>query len=157
MAIKTKQVANRRQVQFQTYQDVLEDVRGMAAGKYRTLGNWSFGEICEHLAKTMDMSIDGSNAKFPWVLRMIGPYFKRRFITRPMPAGFNIPQSAAAALVPDRSETAAGVAKLETAIGRMNQIAKREPHAMFGPMTRDEWDQLHMRHCELHLSFVVPE
>ena len=26
----------------------------------------------------------------------------------------------------------------------------------FGKMASEEWMNLHMRHCELHLSFVVP-
>jgi hypothetical protein len=153
MAVKTARVAGRRRLHFETYQDVLDDVRALAAGPTRQLGNWSLGEICHHLAKTMDMSIDGSKAQFPWILRTIGPLFKKRFISRPMPAGYTVPKGSG--LMPEADAT--GVAALERAVARIEQTHQRSPHALFGPMTREEWDQLHMRHCELHLSFIVPE
>ena len=155
MAVKTTQVAGRRQLHFETYQEILQDVRKLGAGPSRQLGNWSLGEICQHLAKTMDMSIDGSQAKFPWIMRKIGPLLKKRFLSRPMPAGYTVPKGAG--LLPDAGETAAGLAALEKAVARINQTGHRSPHVLFGKMTREEWDQLHMRHSELHLSFIVPE
>jgi hypothetical protein len=155
MTVKTKQVAGRRKLHFDSYQEVLDDVHQLAAGQCRHLGNWSLGEICQHLAKTMDMSIDGSDAQFPWLLRKIGPFLMKRFIARPMPAGFTIPKGAQ--VVPDSDETAAGVAALEKAVVRLHGTEQRKPHPLFGAMTPQQWDQMQMRHCELHLSFVVPE
>jgi len=29
------------------------------------------------------------------------------------------------------------------------------PNVIFGPLTHDEWIQLHLRHAELHLSFFA--
>jgi hypothetical protein len=31
------------------------------------------------------------------------------------------------------------------------------PHALFGPLTHDEWIAQHLRHAELHLSFLRTE
>jgi hypothetical protein len=47
--------------------------------------------------------------------------------------------------------------ELRAAIDRLNREPKRAPSPVFGKMTREEWDQLHLRHAELHLSFFVPE
>jgi hypothetical protein len=30
------------------------------------------------------------------------------------------------------------------------------PNPVFGAMTPEDWKRLHLRHAELHLSFVVP-
>jgi hypothetical protein len=29
-------------------------------------------------------------------------------------------------------------------------------NVVLGPLTNAEWEQLHLRHAELHMSFVVP-
>ena len=50
-----------------------------------------------------------------------------------------------------------GLDQLRTQIERLNREAKRAPSPVFGKMTREEWDQLHLRHAEMHLSFYVPE
>jgi hypothetical protein len=155
MTVATKKVAGRRTLHFNSHQEVLDDARRLASGPHRQLGNWSLGQVCDHLAKTIDMSLDGSQARFPWLLRMIGPYLVNRFITRPMSAGFTAPPSAG--ITPDEQETQAGLAALELAVARLDQTNQRKPHGLFGPMTREQWDQLHMRHGELHLSFIVPE
>jgi hypothetical protein len=39
----------------------------------------------------------------------------------------------------------------------MKREAHREPHGFFGKLTHQQWDQLHMRHAELHLSFLVTD
>jgi hypothetical protein len=31
---------------------------------------------------------------------------------------------------------------------------RRKPSPLFGELTIDEWNQLHCRHAELHLSFI---
>jgi hypothetical protein len=46
---------------------------------------------------------------------------------------------------------------IRAAIGRMKTESTRFPSPFLGELTRDQWDQLHCRHCELHLSFLIPE
>ncbi len=155
MAVKTRQVSGRRTLDFHSYDEMLADVRMLAATPHRQLGNWSLGEVCQHLAKTIDGSLDGSQARAPWMLRMVGPFIKKRFLSRPMSPGFTAPP--AFGLLPDPTADADGVAALEKAVERFRQTGERHPHLIFGAMTREEWDQLHMRHSAMHLSFLVPE
>lgn len=155
MAVNTKQVAGRRELHFDSYDQILGDVHRLAARPYRQLGNWSLGDICQHLAKSIDMAIDGSNAQFPWLLRKIAPLLKNRFISRPIPAGYTIPPDSG--VEPDPEQTAAGVATLEKSVQRIRELDHRQPHPLFGSLTREQWDQFQFRHCELHLSFLVPE
>ena len=57
MAVDTAKVVARRELHFQSIQDILDDVEAVqAAPQIETLGNWSAGQIFKHLANTIDMS-----------------------------------------------------------------------------------------------------
>ncbi len=156
MSVKTAKVTGRRPLHFDNYDQILDDVRRLAGVPCRQLGNWSLGQVCEHLANTMDMSLDGVQGTFPWYLRMVGPLVKTRIITRPMSPGFKVPKTVFG-LLPVGQDAAGGVAGMERAVARLRQTNERAPHPLFGKMTCDEWDQLHMRHSEMHLSFIVAD
>ncbi|HTM53211.1 MAG TPA: DUF1569 domain-containing protein [Pirellulales bacterium] len=156
MAVDTKRVTGRRQLKFSCYDDILKDVHNLACRPSRQLGNWSLGEICEHLSRAMNMAIDGSSIKAPWYIRVAAPLIKRRFLSRPMNPGFQLPRSAVQ-LMPNCKETQQGIAALERAIERLKTEKERKPHFVFGHFTREEWDQLQLRHSEMHLGFIVPE
>ena len=156
MDVDTKRVAGRRQIRFSNYQEILDEVRDLAGRPTKQLGNWSLGAVCDHLASAMNMAVDGSSIRVSWTIRVVGPWIKNRMLTRPMSPGFRLPRNAAL-LFPATTDTAAGVAALERAIERLQNSEVRRNHFVFGPMTREEWDQLHFRHCEMHLGFIVPE
>jgi hypothetical protein len=156
MAVQTKKVAGRRQLNFTCYQDILDDVHTLAARPTRALGNWSLGKICRHLAIAMDMAIDGSDFKPNVFIRAAARLLKKRYLTRPLSPGVRLPKKAAF-LIPSEADTAEGIAELERAIDRLARISDRKPHPFFGPLTRDEWDQITFRHSAMHLGFIVPE
>ena len=155
--VDTKQAVARREPHFSSYQDLLDDVRHLAATPTRQLGNWSLDQICEHLSKAVSYAIDGAPFKSPWYLRLVGPLVKKRFLTRPMKPGFKLPPSAAVYL-PGNPASSAGIIALEQAIARYQRTTTPlHPHAIFGRMTREEFDLLNFRHAEMHLSFIVPQ
>jgi hypothetical protein len=82
--------------------------------------------------------------------------FKRRFLTKPMAPGWQLKNESAAALVPPLIDWDAALAHFRRAIARRKAEEKCAPNAVLGPLTREEWTQLHCRHAELHLSFLVP-
>jgi hypothetical protein len=49
-----------------------------------------------------------------------------------------------------------GITNLRRAIGRLKSEPERDWEQCFHAFTREEWDQFHIRHAELHLSFIVP-
>jgi hypothetical protein len=158
-AIDTAKVTDRRQLHFARLEDILADVECLAqARELRTLGNWSAGQIFKHLATVMTKSIDGFDRRMPWPVRFVfGLFLKRKFITQPMKAGFQLPAKAALELIPTSvTSKEEGLQCIRQAIHRLQTEAHRVPSPFLGPMTRDEWDQLHCRHSELHLSFLVP-
>ncbi|MBC7817627.1 MAG: DUF1569 domain-containing protein, partial [Planctomycetaceae bacterium] len=126
-------------------------------GNHHTVGKWSFGQNCQHLAKAMNASIDGFGVQAPWWVRwLIAPVVKNSFLTKPMKAGFKLPKQCAS-LLPDDSVTAdEGLRQLKVAVERLAHETPTAPHPAFGKMASEEIMQLHLRHCELHMSFIVP-
>src|SRR5262249_2934121 len=139
MAVDTKRVKGRRTVRYSSYEELLDDVRALATSPTRQLGNWSLGQICEHLSLAMASAIDGPSFQPSWLVRRIGPFFKKRVLTRGMPPGFRLPKNATR-LIPTNNDASAGMCAMEKQIARLQQIAERKPHAVFGALSREEWD-----------------
>jgi hypothetical protein len=146
----------RRTVRYATFSDVVQDAEHLL-GNHHTVGHWSFGQICQHLARTMNATIDGFGFMAPWWARqLIAPFVKNSFLIKPMKPGFNLPK-AGAALLPDDSITAEeGLRQLKAAIQRLAHETPSAPHPFFGKLASEEIVQLQLRHCELHMSFIVP-
>jgi hypothetical protein len=157
-AIDTGKVTGRRTLHFNSLEDISADVERLAASpKIKTLGNWSTGRTFEHLARNFNKSIDGFENPLPAPLRFVfRVLMKKRFLTQPMSAGFKLPAKALAELVPDETSDETGLRDIRQAIKRLQTESKRSSFPVLGPLTVDEWTQLHCRHAELHLSFLVP-
>jgi hypothetical protein len=155
--VNTAKVAGRRLLKFDTLDDILADVERLAQDKVRAIGNWSPGQNLTHLAIIMNGCMGGIPYKAPFYLRAVAWFLKNNFVKNPMPAGFDLPKAAAALLVPGETSWEDGVQTIRVAIARMKTEPQRHPHPVLGALTRAQWDQLHCRHCELHLSFLIPE
>ena len=151
--LNTKRVEGRRAVRYQSLDELLADSERLAQCQVRTLGNWSQGQIYEHLARGLDVSIDGTKplpAPLRLVLRML---FKKKFLQSAVPAGFKAPSE----FNPDPISAADGLASLRRAVARQREVTERAPHPGFGNITREEWDLFHLRHAEMHMSFILEE
>lgn len=155
MLVNTGKVSGRRELAYESLDDVLMDAERLVANSQtRMLGNWSLGQMLAHLAASMDMSIDGSDHRPPWFVRLLGPFIRRR-VLRKMSAGFQLPKPVADKIIPSRPVTPEeGMHLLREAIKRFRSDTSRKPHAAFGKLTGAEWHQLHLRHAELHMSFA---
>ncbi len=146
----------RRTVHYATLSEVVQDAEHLI-GNHHTVGKWSFGQICQHLAKSMNASIDGFGFQAPWFIRwLIAPMLKNSFLIKPMKPGFKLPKKATA-LLPDDSVTAEeGLRQLKAGVERLAHETPTASHPAFGKMASEEVMQLHLRHSELHMSFIVP-
>ena len=157
MSINTKRVAGRRELWFDSFDEVLSDAERCVTQGYRPLGNWSTGQILSHLSRTIVGSVDGFGFRSPWFIRWFAPLLKQRFLKQRMPAGFKLPRAAAAELVPtDETAAAAGLELLGSAIAHVQSTSQRAPSPIFGPMSAAESDRLQFNHAAMHLSFLVP-
>ena len=106
----------------------------------------------------MNKCVDGFESRPPFFVRwIVRAFFRGRFLTKPMSAGFKLPKAAAAELIPQPPVTFGdGVTSIREAIDRLKSTPTRVASPLLGPMNIDEWTQLHCRHAELHFSFLLP-
>jgi len=146
---------SRRNLSFPTLNDVMPDVDGLLQG-HETVGNWTLGQICNHLANTVQLSVEGIPFRFPWIMRTtVAPMVKERmFRTGKMREGVYLPAKALPKPgLDDRAEAETLRAALNYYAGVTEPLAD---HPLFGRLTRDEWNRFHCIHCAHHLSFVLP-
>ncbi len=147
----------RRTVVYQTLEEFLEDVRRLVSADVVTVGNWSFAQILEHLARAIDASIDGFSFRSNWLVRtLVAPLLKNRLLTRPMKPGFTLPKRASHYLPQPDIDLGNAVSHLETAAQRLETTQPTAAHPFLGRLSDREWLALHLRHAEMHMSFVVP-
>lgn len=146
----------RRTLRFEALPDVVKEARALLAGGYLRAGTWNLGQVSTHLATVITMSLDG----FPWYLWWplywlprwfaLGSILRREAFTRTVSAPkFLMP--------PDVMEDVEGVARLESAVGRfVAHTGELHPSPIFGPLTPEQWREVHLWHCEHHFSFLIP-
>lgn len=153
MSTKT---TNRRTLSYTSLQEVVDDAKRLTEADAATTGNWTKGQIFEHLARTMDSSLDGFAFNVPWFIRLVGIYyFKPQIFKKGMSSGFNLKGASKKALAPDPLGDQAGLEHLIKSVQRLETESQRAVSPLFGKMTREEWDKLHRRHSELHMSFIA--
>ena len=148
-------MAQRRELSFSRLDEIMPDVDRLLAG-HTTIGNWSLGQICNHIGGAIRYSVEGFPGRAPWLIRtFLAPRAKREiFQTGKMRTGIKVPDT----FLPkpgldDRAEAEALRASLQLFGKTPGPLA---PHPFFGSLTRDEWVRLHCIHCAHHLSFAVP-
>lgn len=148
----------RRELHFDNVQQILEEVERLATIEVKTLGNYSFPQILQHLATTMDIATrHTAPPNVPAPIRMLATLFRSFVINRPMKPGVKLPKQAQPILWPENP------AELDSALQHFRESFARylasdltEPNPVFGRMSREQYDKLQCRHSELHLSFVIP-
>jgi hypothetical protein len=156
MSIATSSVTGRRKLHFDSLDDILAEVDRLNGGRVQALGNWSPGQVLRHLAMAMDSSIDGFGFQFSLPFRLICKVMKNRFLSKPMPAGFKVPPKGEQGLIPPATDWAEGVRLIHDAVRRLETDPNRAKSPLFGSMSLADWDRMHCRHAELHLSFLTP-
>ncbi len=162
MTVNTKAV-ERRDISYSSVAEILTDLDAIEAahnaGTLSTAGNWSPGQVFEHIAIVVDGSLDGSPWNAPMPMRVMAKLlFKKKalYSDDKMPSGFKLPKSAAY-LVPDESTTfEAGIEHLRKGLNRVQTGGEHfnKPSPVFGKMSHEEWTTIHRKHSALHLSFL---
>lgn len=151
----------RRKLTFASLDDAVRDAENLLAKGYDKAGNWDLAQVCSHLAEWMRFPLEG----FPRVPLLLRPMFwlMRATVGKKMRAkvlaegfssgGRTMPQT----VFPSGGDATAAVAKLKEVAERFKAFAGEiHPSPLFGAMTKDEALQLQLKHCEHHLSFLIP-
>lgn len=152
--INTKKVQGRRSVHYASIDEFLIEAKKLAECEVRALGNWSQGQIYEHLARALETSVDGVDFSIPAPMRwMVTLLMKKKFLYKEIPPGFKV----SGKVLPEETTVADGLASLEKAVARQNSEARRAPHPAFGAISNEEWNAFNLRHAEMHMSFLIPQ
>ncbi len=145
----------RRTLMLDRLDDVMADVDRLLGG-HVTVGNWSLGQICNHLAWALRASVEGAPIRSPWLIRAtIGPLIKGSFLRRGrMPTGVRLRGMAGPRPGLDARAEAEAL-RASIAYYRAHP-GPRVAHPIFGRLSPEEWDRFHCIHCAHHLSFAVP-
>jgi hypothetical protein len=160
MAVNTAKVSGRRVLRFADFADLIADAETVATHPCKQLGNYTAGQILEHLAIAAAGPFDGFQGLVaPWYVRyVIVPLVKNSIMTQAMSPGRRMSAKVDAAFWP-----AADMDKME-AFQHLKQTLERfkketpvHAHPAFGKLAFQEWVALTLRHAEMHLSFLIPE
>ncbi len=148
--------SQRRQLQFDRIDQVMPEVDRLLAG-YRAVGQWTLGQVCNHLTVLMLQSVEGFPKQMPRIVRRtVGPLVYRRIsATGKMPAGVPAPrQYQPSSGLDDRAEAESLRAAVRLFSSHTGPLAE---HPFFGSLDRNQWNRLHCIHCAHHLGFLLPE
>jgi hypothetical protein len=162
--LDTGRVGGRRPVRLSTLDDLALEVERVAAsatsGSVRPLGNWSPAQVLWHIGRLMELSFDGFPFRYRrgpiWVTRLFRLLAWRWLIALAFRPGFQNPPEAAT-LEPEPSvslEEAAAYLKRQIARVRGGERMTQECSGE-GPYSHEQWVYIHLRHAELHLSFLA--
>ena len=137
-------------------------VLAAAAGKVRSLGNWSPSQVLWHIGRLIELSFDGFPFRYErgprWLLPVLRLLSWRWLIALAFRPGFRNPPEATV-LEPDPSlplEEAAAYIRQQVARIRCGEQMTQEC-SVDGPYSHEQWVYIHLRHAELHLSFLATE
>ena len=153
----------RRNLTFDSFDDVKSEVDRLHAGGYAQNGDWNLSQICLHLVEWMRYPIDGyPKAGLPmrivfWCMKVtVGRSWKKKILA----SGFSPGMQTAPFTVfePDAAEEAAAIEKLHSTIDRF--VAHPGPwHAspLFSESDRQTLHKVQLLHCAHHLGFLDPK
>jgi hypothetical protein len=146
---------DRRTLTFARLDEVMSEVDRLLAG-YTTVGNWSFGQICNHLAEAIRGSVEGYPSRAPWIIRAtIGRSKKAEILNSgKMTEGLQLPDKFLPK--PGLDARAEAEALRATIAYYLAHPESRAMHPFFGAMKPEEWDRLHCIHAAHHLRFAIP-
>jgi hypothetical protein len=154
-------MVTRRQLRFDSLDDIVRDAEHLNAVGYDAAGKWDLAQVCGHLTEWLRFPMDGfPRAPLPIraLFAVLRPVIGRKELLRAIAK--NEMRSSATdpgTVPPPGGDPAAAVAKLKETVERAKAYAGEiRPSPFFGQMTRDEWFGLNRVHAAHHLSFLVP-
>lgn len=156
--------STRRSLRFTSPVEVLADLDALEsahrAGRLRATGNWDAGANFRHLAVPIQRSMDGFEASsVPLWRRIVGRLVLRPVVLRvaAFKPGIRLDRRTEEFLW-QATTFDDGLGMLRAQLQRwIGGTRMTHPHPAFGAMTHEQWAAFHLKHCALHLGFLLPE
>ena len=148
----------RRELHFETLDDLVADARAVALHPHETTGNWNASQIVLHVTDLIGLANHGPDVRLPLPVRLLGKVLRLFGMHhRPMPSGVKAPSFLDADLEAHAQvPVEEAVATLEREVAEAHATPMSHPNPLFGPLTHAQWVTMHCRHAELHFSFLRP-
>lgn len=148
----------RRPLKFDDLRESVSEVHRLNTSGYDKAGNWNLGQACQHLSKTLRMSLEGSSFSLPFFLKPIARWLLFRSVMKGVPT--RLSAKAPPQVRPDDNADAEHeVTEYETWVRKVlaEEASLLPDHPVFGRVTADEWRRFHAWHAAHHLSFLLPK
>ncbi len=148
----------KRSLDFQTIEEVIDEINRLRHDKYQQLGKWNLAQICEHLSGTIKVGLDGGFPQLPRLIQKIvtEPFVRRIIRTRRMASGMPTVKALKPAPIIEADQPAA-IDECIAQFERANQATDPFPPHPFGNLSAEQWKQLQCVHAAHHLGFLIPE
>lgn len=146
----------RRKLDFRTWAEIQSDIDHLCRAGYDRAGNWDLSQVLDHVGEGLRTALNGFEHQGPWIVRkLVGPIILRRILRdRRMKAGIKVPKWWLPG--PGTDETAA-VDRFRSEVAAFEaRTTPLHPHPFFGPLTKQQWQDLVQVHAAHHLGFLVP-
>jgi len=150
----------RRELDYQSLDQMMDDVRDLASGGYRSHGNWNLSQCCSHVADWMRYPMDG----YPdpgffgrimlWLMKVtVGPGMRRKILKDGFKPG--LPTDPKSVPKADQFEEHQSVAKLQEVADRWKEFeGVTHDSPIFGPMDKETAIRFHLKHASHHFGFL---
>lgn len=151
----------RRELTLADLDEVVNECKTLQDSGYTATGNWSLGQMCNHIRLTMESNMYG----YPRWMMMLGFPLRpllRRFALPRLLAGNSVNGVRTAGMfVPsdglDDTMELEKFEKFEKCVEEFqHSTGPLHAHPGFGKMSRVEFDRFHATHAAHHLSFLFP-
>lgn len=154
----------RRTLRFASPAEVLTELERLEeahrAGLLRATGNWDAGTNFRHLAIPIQRSMDGFEASsVPLWRKVVGRLLLRPIVLRveAFKPGIRLDRRTEEFLW-QATPFEEGLSMLRVQLNRwIDGTPMIHAHPAFGTLTDEQWAAFHLKHCALHLSFLLPE
>ncbi len=149
----------RRTVQlhcFNCLRGELDRFEEIGADNLQTTGDLTAGQIVQHISEVVTRSIDGFEFSAPLIVKLMRPMIRKKFVgtSSPLDPGIKLKGDSTVLVPAVDFPLADAIANLRSELDRANETKMTKPSPVFGNMTHDDWTNLHLRHAELHFSFI---
>ncbi|MFT5300540.1 MAG: hypothetical protein ACI87E_003915 [Mariniblastus sp.] len=146
---------NRRAIHFEELDHAVAECERLSQSGYVRNGNWSLGQICNHIRLTIDANMDGYPRWMSLALPL-RPILRRLMLPRLMrgdsPSGI---KTAGMFVPPADLNDASEIMAFADCVNRFHSHTEAlYPHPGFGRLAKSEFEKFHAAHAAHHLSFL---
>lgn len=145
----------RRELSFSDYSEVIKEIETLHGQGYRKGGRWTLSQVCRHLSFYFRGSLEGFGFQLPWIVRVTIGRWALNEALKPgtkKPDGGTVKQSL---YEPEPDDRAAVDECIELLKRLQNHRGPLYPSALFGELTIEQWQRVHLNHAAHHLGFLL--